>query len=226
MTTPQFSYQYNNNANRWTNPVTGRFVAESEVVAEMRTHQTATYTALDNLTSDLYARNINLAQWQVAVAQELKDAHLAQAMFGAGGRANMSPTEWGRVGGTLANEYGFLTNFANDIANGTVSEAKALARIKQYGNATQQSYWREYASQSENLLYWLLASVRNCPDCIDLALNSPYTTDSIPTYPSAGVTRCHGNCKCTLVRRVTTAPELLAQNQRIINDMGVSDNET
>lgn len=222
MTTPLFSYQYNNNANRWTNPVNGQFVAQAEVISEMRNHQTATYTALDNLTTSLYAGNITTAQWQVGVAQQLKDAHLAQAMYGAGGRANMTATKWGRVGGTLANEYSFLTNFANDIANGTVSEAQALARIKQYGNATQQSYWREFSANSPDLLYWLLSAVRNCPDCIDLAGNSPYTSDTIPTYPGAGVTRCRGNCKCTLERRTNLDALLVAQNQRIIDEMGVS----
>lgn len=225
MTTPSigFNFQYSNEANRWRDVNTGRFASGASVVSEMRVHQTATFSSLDNITTSLYSGAIDIAEWQSAIALELKDAHLAQAMFGAGGLDNMTPAKWGRVGGTLADEYRHLTNFANDIANGNVSEAQAMARIKQYGNATQQSYWREFAQSSTALLYWLLSAVRNCPDCIDLASGGPYTADTIPTFPGAGATRCHGNCKCTLERRVVPDAALVAQNQRIIDEMGVTD---
>lgn len=181
MTTPRvdFNFQYDNRANRWRNPVNGQFVSENTVIAEMRRHQEATYTALDNLTKDLYAGRVNIQQWQTSVALELKDAHLAQAMFGAGGRANMDASKWGRVGGTLADEYRYLTNFANQIANGDISEKQALARIKQYGNATQQSYYREYANAG------------------DVPIDG---SNPLDTVPGAGATRCRGNCKCSLSR--------------------------
>lgn len=203
MTTPLLSYQYNNKANRWTNPSTGRFVSESVVIEEMRQHQTATYSTLESLTRDLFAGRINVAEWQTSTALEIKDAHLAQAMFGAGGRANMTPKEWGRVGGTLADEYRYLTRFANEIANGSVSEAQALARINQYGNATQQSYWREYVGASSDLVYWILQPAEHCPDCLTLADGSPYKPGDLPTVPGAGSTRCRGNCKCVLERRAS-----------------------
>lgn len=215
MTTPNFPFRYNNNAQRWTNATTGRFISEDTVTNEMYRHQKATYNALDSLTKDLYAGRVDVTGWQAAVALELRDAHLAQAMFGAGGRVNMTQANWGRVGGTLADEYRYLTNFASDISSGRVSEAQALARIKQYGNATQQSYWREYAVNTITLLYWVLRPVNNCSDCVNYALSSPYTIDTIPTYPGAGATRCRGNCACYLTRRDVKDDSLEAQNADI-----------
>jgi len=199
--TPDISqFRYNNNAQRWTNVSTGRFVPEQSVISEMRRHQTATYSTLNGLTRDLYAGRINLAQWEIAVASQLKDAHLAQAIFAVGGRANMGAAEFGRVGGTLRDEYRYLSRFANQIASGQISEKQALARIQQYGNATQQSYWREYALASDGLVNWVLRPGESCGDCIGLASASPYKASELPTFPGAGATECRGNCNCVLDR--------------------------
>ncbi len=197
-------YNFSNSAQRWRDDDTGRFVSNDTVVENMRTLQTATYDTLDNLTRNLYQGRITVAQWQIGVASELKDAHLAQSMFAVGGRNNMTQANFGRVGGVLADEYRYLTRFANQIANGDISEAQALARIRQYGNATQQSYYREYANATPNneQIYWRLSPAEHCPDCLDLASNSPYKPADLPTVPGAGQTRCRGNCKCTLERAV------------------------
>jgi hypothetical protein len=192
---------YNNTAQRWYNTRNGQFVAQQAVTDEMRVHQQATYTVLNNLTSQLYAGQVSLEQWQIGVAAELKDAHLAQALYAIGGKNNATPANYGRVGGTLADEYRYLNGFAIDIANGGVSEAQALARIQQYGNATQQSYWREYKLLSE-VIYWNLNPAEHCADCLDLAGRSPYQPQDLSQVPGDGNTTCRGNCKCTLSREV------------------------
>lgn len=198
-------YAYNNTAQRWFDTVNGKFVSESAVTDEMRIHQTATYNVLDNVTRQLYAGSITLEQWQIAVASELKDAHLAQSMFAVGGKNNMGQANYGRVGGTLADEYRYLANFASEIAAGTVSEAQALARIRQYGNATQASYWREYKLASE-LIYWNLSVAEHCQSCITLASGSPYKPNELNQVPGDGNTQCRGNCKCTLTREEIAQP--------------------
>lgn len=192
-------YAYNNTAQRWFDTASGKFVSETAVIEEMRIHQTATYSALEELTRRLYAGGITLERWQVDIAAELKDAHLAQAMFAVGGKRNMEAENYGRVGGTLADEYRYLHNFATEIAAGTVSEAQALARIQQYGNATQASYWREYKLASE-LIYWNLHPAEHCGDCLTLAGGSPYKPKDLNQVPGDGNTKCRGNCKCTLSR--------------------------
>ena len=99
-------------------------------------------------------------------------------MFGAGGRANMSPALRESTNSIIAKEYEFLNDFAVDIASGNVSEAQSRARVKQYGNASQQSYWQALIATGGALAI----------------------IDSNPLYtvPGAGATRCRGNCKCTL----------------------------
>jgi hypothetical protein len=194
-------YAYNNTAQRWFDPVTGRFVSEQAVTDEMRLHQQATYNMLQNVTTQLYAGSLSIEQWQLAVAAELKDAHLAQAMFAVGGKRNMTQANYGRVGGTLADEYRYLAKFASEIAAGTVSEAQALARVNMYGNGTQQSYWREYKLATKGQLWWTLGTTeRHCGKCPELAAASPHNPNELNQVPGDGQTPCLSNCDCTLSR--------------------------
>lgn len=193
-------YYFNNTSQRWTNDSNGRFVSEAQVISELRTHQQAAESELQALTNRLYDGNITVAQWQVSVAQTLKDAHLAQSAFAVGGKRNMTQANYGRVGGVLRDEYGYLNQFAQDIVDGKQSRAQAVARIAQYGQATQQSYWREYANDTNDKIYWRLNPSDHCKDCVELAGNSPYTATTLPTFPGAGETVCRGNCKCELHR--------------------------
>ena len=194
-------------AGRWLNRNTGQAVPDLTVTNEMRLHTASTFDPLTSLTLSLFSGAINIQQWQVASAAVLKDVHLAQAMYGAGGRANMGAAGFARVRNTLQAEYGFLSQFADEIAAGNISEAQALARIRQFGKATQQSYWNEFAAQSTGLIDWFLHPAEHCEatpgffGCVDLAAGSPYTAETLPTTPGAGGTTCRGNCNCTLGRR-------------------------
>ena len=82
----------------FSNKFTG-FVSRSQIASEVGRHYTASSATLESLTRSLYAVQITVSQWEIASAIELKNGHIAQAMFGAGGRENMGPAEWGRVGG-------------------------------------------------------------------------------------------------------------------------------
>lgn len=199
---------------QWMNTATGLAIAATVLHAEMRKHQEATFRVLDGLTAQLYAGGITLEQWQIATAAELKDAHLAQAIFGAGGVDNLDTVAQGRVAETLVKEYGYLSQFAQDIVDEDVSEAQAIARSHQYGNSTQQNYWREFVLVGLILfgassllgatppapakIIWTLHPAEHCPDCLSLAAGSPYTAATLPTYPGAGGTQCRANCKCSL----------------------------
>lgn len=201
-------YVYSNRAQRWRNQDNGQWVSESTVIAEMQRVRDAVVPELQELTRRMYAGDITLPEWQTASAQVLADSHSALSMFAVGGRRNMTQANWGRVGGVLRDEYSYLANFANDIANGTQSEAQALARIAQYGRNTQQAFWREYAiaTPDNQKIDWVLGIADHCRPsggaygCVELAAGSPYTADSIPTYPGAGETTCRGGCACELHR--------------------------
>jgi hypothetical protein len=137
----------------------------------------ATNAQLSALTTRLYAGEINVLQWSFGVAGVLKDAHIANALLAVAGDT-LNPAQLLRVGLTLADELRYLFGFARGIAAGEVSEAQALARIRQYGNAAQQNYWREFAREIDNSKWSHL----------------PLLTQA----PRDGKTQCRGNCNCEL----------------------------
>lgn len=204
MTTPRpiTDFGFDNNAQRWRDRRNGRFVSEDAVTAEMNHHQTATFNALEFHTNELYNGEITPRQWQMRIIDELKNAHLSQAMFGAGGVGNMNQSRYGQVGATLRQQYRYLDGFTRDILAGNQSRAQALARIRQYGRATQQSYWNTYIRRFEGanvLIWWVLGVADHCEVCPSLAAGSPYTREQLGgRVPSNADTPCRANCNCHL----------------------------
>lgn len=133
---------------------------------------------LQALTRQLFSGAIDLDEWENAAAGVLKDARLSAATYARGGVENMTATEWGRMGGNYGDELNHLHQFALDIQSGKVSEAQALARIDQYGNASQSAYWSEFGRLEMRSEWNALPRLNNSP--------------------GDGQTRCHGNCSCSV----------------------------
>jgi len=193
---------YNKESQQWAlsggGPVSG-----SAVRGEIQRQIAAAQEELAGLTRNLFAGRINTQEWQIASAGVIKDAHLSLAAFGSGGRDGMGFEEFGRVGGTLNSEYRFLNTFAEDLAAGRLTEAQALARIQQYGNAAGQSYNREFDRRTPTGLevWWVLNPGESCNDCVSQAAGSPYAPGELTIFPQSGQTVCRGNCNCELQRR-------------------------
>lgn len=97
-------------------------------------------------------------------------------------------------------DYKFLDKFADDIVAGQGSMAyddRATMYIDTIDAIFDAGRVDAYPNES-TLVYWELSTAENCGDCIDLALNSPYRPDELPTTPRAGGTMCLSNCKCEL----------------------------
>lgn len=154
-------------------------VASQLIYDEVQRHIEGMANTLQDLTRDLYAGEMSVAEWQAAAAQQIKSGWLSSSMYAVGGRENMTAAEFGRVGGGLKDEFRYLTNFARQIADGKRSEAQALSRVQQYADASRQAYYDEWARQRDN------------PDWNDLP--------RLKQVPGDGGTRCRGNCNCEIL---------------------------
>jgi hypothetical protein len=174
-------YLYNTGSRRWLDAGSRRFVSQNNITGELDRLKAASSQTLEQLTKQLYGGDITLQQWELSIAAELKDAHLANAMFARGGRSAMNNQALGRVGGNLADEFRWLSQFADGVADGSVSQAQAVSRIGQYGKACEQAYQREWAAQ------------RRKPEWNGLT--------RLNQVPRDGDTQCFGNCNCQLEER-------------------------
>jgi hypothetical protein len=97
-------------------------------------------------------------------------------------------------------DYKFLDKFADDVVNkrGKMSyNARASMYIDTIDGMFDAGRVDAYPNEGTSI-FWELSAAENCGDCIDLALNSPYTPDTLPTTPRAGGTMCLSACKCSL----------------------------
>lgn len=179
-TQPQVGVElvFNEADNTWNLVSTGEALAPPLIHAEIRAHATLSATLLNDVTVNMYAGELAIDAWQNAVFAELKDGHIANAMFANGG-AELSEAAIARVEQTIAKEAGFLADFAEGVSNGTVSELQARARATQYAKAMEQSYWNEWQD-----------GIATGDEFAHLPI--------LDQSPGDGGTQCLGHCQCIL----------------------------
>jgi hypothetical protein len=117
----------------------------------------------------------------------------------------MSQSDWGWTGQQLRQQYGFLRNFAQDIAAGKQPmDGRVVARAAMYAEAargTMRGMQRRQAQlvgkqQERNILG---VSDRHCGECVDC---SGRGWVPIGTLPTPGSRTCLSNCHCRLDYRM------------------------
>jgi hypothetical protein len=105
----------------------------------------------------------------------------------------------------LKGEEFYLAKFLDDLdlgryvgEDGDLSERAVAARARMYLTKAKATANEAWALTDGGPFTWVLGEAEHCGDCLDLAARSPYTIDTIPTYPRAGSTLCMFNCRCLL----------------------------
>jgi hypothetical protein len=153
------------------------------------------------LTSQLQSGGMSLADWQTGMMAEMKAAHVAAGVAAHGGRAQMAPADWGAVGRRLRDQYGYLRDFAAQIADGRQPlDGRLIARAKLYGQASRATFTaikgRDEQARGMRFERNVLAG-EACPGCLD---QSARGTVAIGTLVPIGQRRpCLVNCRCHIV---------------------------
>jgi len=165
------------------------------------------------MSQGLQDGTLSLAAWQEQMAAEMKMLHVAAAAMGRGGWAQMSQADWGWTGHELRNQYGWLRNFAQDIATGHQPlDGRLLNRTRLYAEAargTQREMQRRMGqqighSQERNQLG---AADRHCAACLSCSAQGWVP---IGTLPRVGGRTCGTRCKCSILTRHVPAAEVAA----------------
>ena len=119
----------------------------------------------------------------------------------------MTKSDWGRVGGIIADQYRYLKRFLQDIVEGvTKGLGQIAARSRMYINSCQEAYWRASEVSKKVAGYTekrrvVDPSIENCQDCLDLASKGWVPIGEKMPYPGDGKTQCLTNCGCTMEYR-------------------------
>ena len=152
---------------------------------------------------------IDAAAFGQMMRTELLGGHTQAAFLGrtlAGSALPLSDADRMFAQSVMDEQEVFLAGFIADLEAGRYTDdlgadtAAVAHRAAMYADAllgTANQAWAEM-HEAETQIQWLLGSGDNCADCPDIAAGSPYTRDTLPTYPGAGDTACRGNCMCTL----------------------------
>lgn len=177
----------------------GRYVAGAVVRGELDRYLTASDGAAKALAQGLRNRQLSLADWELGMRREIKRVQLTAVATERGGWANMRPQDYGRAGQAIREQYGYLSNFAGEVAAGKQRLDGTLDRRAQlYAQAGRQTF---YASKHANRRpeVTLVRSIRNardsCRGCVDL--HGRWFQVGDPAYKLPGQRICNKNCLCS-----------------------------
>lgn len=201
---PASHYGWNETAGRYINLNTGRFVPFPVVRDALETVIDAAADNMHTLTQSLIDGNIQLAEWQMGMMEQIKLAHTASAAASRGGWAQMSQADWGAAGRMIRDQYDYLRNFANQIANGEqLLNGTALVRSDLYGAAARGTF-EQMRRRYERLMNGMeeekrvLGDADHCPGCLTQA---GMGWQPIGTLDPIGAEECVTRCHCRFIYR-------------------------
>lgn len=148
----------------------GQYMARDKVLGYVQAMIDTAVPVTDTLANLVIDARISPADWQFLMREEIKREYITQYLLGIGGRAQMTPTDWGSIGGMLKEQYGHLDGFLQDILDGKLSEAQIAARSKMYSRSAREAYER--------------------------ANGRAWGDPPLKYYPGDGSTICLTNCAC------------------------------
>jgi hypothetical protein len=146
---------------------------------------------------------ITIEQFKKMVQAEIRNGWAEAYQHGVGSVGNpfgVYDEDLSWLKGARAEEYKYLSGFVDDLD----SDEGAMdyeTRMGMYADTLAGIFHHGQVEGSpDNVeIYWRMdPSKENCDDCIELAANSPYTKDTLPSCPGDGSTICLSRCGCSL----------------------------
>jgi hypothetical protein len=187
---------------RYRNTATGRFVPGRVVRAELDTYLSNSDTAAKALAEALRVKSISLADWELGMRRHVKNVTLNAVAMERGGYANMRPSDYGRAGQIVREQYGYLKGFAGDIASGKQRlDGTLTTRAHLYTEAGRNAWYKSHeANLRQGAKVTHQRSIRgkrdSCWQCIEL--HGKVFAIGDPSFPLPGRRVCNHNCGCHL----------------------------
>lgn len=111
--------------------------------AVMDSHTDIMRGRMQQHAASLVDGRITPAEFERRMRADIKMLHVQGRILGAGGRAQMTQSEWGKTGYKLRGEYRYLGGFARDIEAGRMSPAGIIDRAGKYAGSSAVDQFEE-----------------------------------------------------------------------------------
>ncbi len=150
------------------------------------------------VSARLAVGRLSLAEWEREMRRQIRDAHATAHAMARGGWKRMTPSDWGRVGAAVREQYKYLSAFAAGIETGAVPRTKALAaRARLYAEAARRSHFETERWLMANRGYVEERSVLGIADHCDGCLaEAGKGWRPIGTLLPIGGRDCKARCRC------------------------------
>ena len=212
---PLQGYTFDTRARRYRYARTGQFVARNRITELLDRSIAGRERRLFAGVRGVMDGRIRPDVWLTRTKTLLKRQYLQDAALAAGGWDQLTFHDYGRIGGKLQAQYRRLEGMRDGIADGTVSEAQALSRMKMYAGNARAEY---YEVERERLPATPADKIRierrrlgakdkgNCDDCLRYADTGWQMEGRLPVPTQGSV--CNGQCRCDLVRKEVPTQEV------------------
>lgn len=153
---------------------------------------------------------IEVGAWESRFREILRKEYVKQFLEGIGGETKLTLAMRGSLGGMLKEQYGWLSKFAREIAEGKLSPAQIWQRMVMYVNSAREARNRAEALAAkaagfDEVLWKRNPAAESCEDCIQFEVMGwqkiepwPFTVGGKRAFPGSGHTMCLTACRCGL----------------------------
>lgn len=192
---------------RYRDVQTGRLVADETIRGTLDKVIDVQAATMRDLSQSLIDGTLSLADWQLQMMQTVKSGHLIGLALANGGWNSLDQSDYGWAGQRIRTEYGYLRDFAGQIASGQQPlNGVVLARAELYAHASRQTHraaqrraaQRRGMKQERNQL----GATDHCSGCLG---ETSRGWVPIGTLVPCGSRTCLVRCHCSLTYRTTRA---------------------
>lgn len=182
----------------------GRIVAPSTVRAYLDSALEQAGKRMDALANGLREGSIDLISWEVRMRREVKVVATYSGAAAKGGWAQMTESDFGRVGRYLQDQFKYLRGFMRDIASGKQAMGGVNYRSSLYAAAGRPLYHRmekaEKRVRGETQRRSIRYALDSCVGCTE-AEHAGWRDIDDPAIPEIGDRQCVTRCKCEMEYR-------------------------
>jgi len=208
-------YRWNQAAGRYIGP-NGQFVSQITIRGELDKALDNVTDRLVSLSRDFRTGAIDGRTWQIESMKLIKQTHLIGGALEKGGWANMTQSDFGRIGQIVRGEYAYFNNLIAQLESGQQRLDGTLdSRMRLYGQAgrgTYHTFERESrAIQGYDEVKRILHGRDNCksskrPGCVEEAAKGFV---KLEFFVMIGDTTCLSNCRCSTQYRNSVTGEIV-----------------